>query len=206
MSTLGNAVARCGDVGDLATLPADSLLLQQWQSPATIWLAADGLVAAAAGILLDAFAVYLDRCDGAARLILLGRADHVESTSALDELTRDMHLAAQVARVDASDPATLKAALLSADALIDLSAEAAWVRAAIALGTPVVGSRRASNLEILGEAALLWDDPAPELVAASVLRLRTDPWLRARVREEGFLCLDRSELRRQQQRHAEQPR
>jgi len=160
-------------------IAADENLLRRWQSASTIWLASlPG--AAAARQLHEAFALYLDRCDGAARLIVLADAPPAD-IALLRAAVAKARIDAHVELLVAQPPATVKAALLSADALLASTGDP-LVEAAMAVGTPIVAFGASGGFE----AALSWSDDDPALLAASVEHLRGDAGLRAQLRSRGF--------------------
>jgi hypothetical protein len=127
--------------------------------------------------------LFLDRCDGGARLIVLARDVDAAGLDAFDEAVAACAFAAHVECLVDADDAAIKAALLSADALLLAAAHGDLVRAAAMLGTPVV--------TICAEgfatgAGLAWEAPDASLLAASVERLRADAGLRAILRERAF--------------------
>jgi glycosyltransferase involved in cell wall biosynthesis len=172
----------------LAGTPADTALLQRWQSASANWLAPVPDTQDVQRLLLQAFAVYLDRCDGGARLIVIDDGAAAPTIAALRNAIADGGCAAHIELlVDAGDACT-KAALLSADALLSSGASLALLHEAMALGTPVVhvggGPPEAGT-------ALLWREPDAALLAASLERLRNDAALRALLRADGFACAQR---------------
>ena len=124
---------------------------------------------------IDAFALYLDRCEADARLLLVGDAN-VELNG----------LNAHLKRIAATDIAAVKAAYLCADALVAIGGiDREAVVGALALGTPIVAA--ATDIQALARnAALDWNDRDAALICASVERLRNDATLRAALRANGF--------------------
>ena len=57
---------------------------------------------------------------------------------------------------------------------------------AMAAGTPVIASNTSAMPEILGDAALLVDPFDVAAIARAIVRVATEPLLRARLRERGF--------------------
>lgn len=178
---------------DLAVVSADIDLLARWQAPAGCWLAVGALQAAPLQPLLDAFAAYLGRCERDARLILLDAGEDVEERAALAERARALRLDPQV-EVARLNGAALKAALLSADALLMTTAvsDPLAAIAALQLGVPVVGGKEAAAAWAVAPGALLWEREEPTLLAATLERVRGDGRLRAELRRRGFAHADRN--------------
>lgn len=170
-----------GRFDHLAGVAANEGLLARWQSAAANWVAALPEGIAQRRLLLEAFELFLDRCDGSARLIVLARDVPVSTVEAFRDAARafDAHVECLV---DADDADT-KSALLSADALLLAAAQDDLVRAAAVLGTPIVTVAADAAATAAG---LAWDAQDPRLLAATVERLREDPAVRARLRERGF--------------------
>ncbi len=195
MPTMHSAVAAVhgSDVrpDGLATQAADLDLLARWQTHAACWLVVGDLHAALPQDVLDGFALYLAHCEADARLIVL--------TTGAGEPPQAVAAALQACAVStsielhAAQPAVLKAALLSADALLLATAasDPAVTLAALELGVPVIGSAAAASASLTGAAALLWDTDAPALLAASMQRVRQDARLRDILRGRGFAVRDR---------------
>jgi glycosyltransferase involved in cell wall biosynthesis len=175
----------------LVETPADLEFLRAIETRATTWLAV-GRLAPNKGhlVLFDAFATYLDRCDADARLLVVGSEDArlADYNSALHERIAALRIGQHVHFLrDVPEP-RLKAAYLSADALVSLSAHEGFcvpLVEAMALGVPVVARDAGAQATTLGGAGLVWDDPDAGLVAASIERLRGDAALRELLRERG---------------------
>lgn len=176
----------------LIATPADLGLLDALCNGGSNWLAVGRLAPNKGHLaLLDAFAMYLDRCDAGARLILVGSEDARLSSynAAIRERIRALHLDAHVMFLHGVDDGVLKAAYLCADALLSLSGHEGFcvpLAEAMALGVPVVALAHGAQAWTLGGAGLVWDEADSALIAASVERLRRDPQLRAELRERGF--------------------
>lgn len=172
-----------GRLDHLAAIAANEALLVRWQSPGANWVAALPGEPALQRLLLEAFELYLDRCDGAARLIVLARDVAPAALDAFHHALAGCGFAAHVeCPVDANDADT-KSALLVADALLLLAAHDDLVRAASVLGTPVVTLAADAAAAAAG---LAWNAPDPRLLAATVVRLREDAALRVQLRGRGF--------------------
>ena len=172
--------------GRLRTQAADDALLRRWQTRATVWAASCD--AAGSPVLLDAFDACLSHCDAAARLLVLDPGAEAAVAAAASSRGIDAHVECVGDAADAR-----KAALLAADALVVCGGGAAFVLDALAVGTPVTGVECAATMDAAGDAALLWraGDPAAELIAATVERLRGDAPLRARLRARGHARISR---------------
>ena len=125
-----------GPLDHLAAIAANEALLVRWQSVGANWVAALPGEPAQQRLLLEAFELYVDRCDGGARLIVLARDAAVGALDAFHDTLAGCDVAAHVeCLVDANDADT-KSALLTADALLLVAAHDDLVRAASMLGTP----------------------------------------------------------------------
>ncbi len=176
----------------LLATPADLGVLDSLRDGAPNWLAVGRLAPNKGHLdLLEAFATYLDRCDARARLVLVGSEDSRLSSynAAIDAKVQALGVAAHVRFLRGVDDGALKAAYLCADALVSLSRHEGFcvpLAEAMALGVPVVALDRGAQGWTLGGAGLLWADPEPALIAASVERLREDRALRDFLRERGM--------------------
>jgi glycosyltransferase involved in cell wall biosynthesis len=176
----------------LVERPADMALLDALAHDGTTWLAVGRLAPNKAHLaLLDAFTIYLDRCDAHARLLVVGGEDpRLERyNAAIRERVSASNLAAHVRFMHDVRDDQLKAAYLRADAFVSLSAHEGFcvpLVEAMALGVPVVARAAGAQPWTLGGAGLAWDDADPALIAASVERLRADGMLRRALRERGF--------------------
>lgn len=172
-----------GRLDHLAGIAANEVLLARWQSAAANWVTALPEGVAQQRLLLDAFDLFLDRCDGGARLIVLARHVPPASVEAFRGALAARAFAAHVECLVDADDADTKSALLSADALLLAAAQDDLVRAAAMLGTPVV---TVAADPIAAAAGLGWEAQDPRLLAATVERLRDDDAVRACLRERGF--------------------
>jgi glycosyltransferase involved in cell wall biosynthesis len=171
------------EIARLADVPANTALLQRWQSASANWLTPVPDTQHVLHLLLQAFTTYLDRCDGGARLIMIDDGAAAPAIAALRVAIADSGCTPHIELlVDAND-ACIKAALLSADALLLFDANRPLARDAMVLGTPIVGVGAPTAV---AEAALLWQDANADLLAASLERLRSDAALRALLRARGF--------------------
>jgi glycosyltransferase involved in cell wall biosynthesis len=176
----------------LIATPADLGLLDTMRDGASQWLTVGRLAPNKGHLaLLDAFALYVDRCDANARLLVVGSEDArlASYNAALRDKLAALRLQAHVQFLHGVDDGALKAAYLGADALISLSAHEGFcvpLAEAMALGVPVVALACAAQAWTIGGAGLVWDSADPALIAASVERLRQDAVLRDCLRERGF--------------------
>jgi glycosyltransferase involved in cell wall biosynthesis len=186
MSAPRGFAAWVDDANQLLASPGDSERLRNWQGRDSIWFCTIGN-AADARPLLDAFTNYLDRVDGAARLLAL-RADGAAPDAAerFLALAQAARAAAHVELLRETDPSLRKAAYLSADALLLYSDHPRAAIEAMAIGVPIVCTRTAAAHDLIGDAGLLWEEPTPDLFAASVAYLRDHAQLRALLRARGF--------------------
>lgn len=175
----------------LLATPADLALLDRASAAAT-WLAVGRLAPNKAHLaLFDAFATYLDRCEGDARLLVVGARDpRLDAyNDALQARVEALRLAEHVQFLQDVGEDVLKAAYLRADALVSLSEHEGFcvpLIEAMALGVPVIARDAGAQAWTLGGSGLLWPDIDPTVIAASVERLRADPALRNTLRERGF--------------------
>lgn len=176
----------------LIAMPADLALLDALNDGSANWLTVARLAPNKGHLyLLDAFAMYLDRCQGEARLIVIGSEDaRLESyNAALREKVQALHLDAHLQFLHGADDAALKSAYLCADTLVSLSAHEGFcvpLVEAMALGVPVVALDAGAQAWTLGGAGLHWDSTEPALIAASIERIRQDAGLRDAMRERGY--------------------
>jgi hypothetical protein len=177
-----------GRFDHLAGIAANEALLARWQSSAANWVVALPARDAAQRLLLDAFELYLDRCDGGARLIVLAHAGHDAAPGTFQSMVAQRGCAAHVECFVDPDDADTKSALLSADALLLAEAQGDLVRGAAVLGTPVVTGFTEG---FAADAGLAWDAADASVLAASVAYLRADAGLRAFLRERAFAWIAR---------------
>jgi glycosyltransferase involved in cell wall biosynthesis len=175
----------------LLETPAELPLLDRWSDGAANWLAVGRIAPNKRHLdLLDAFACFLDRCTSEARLLLVGSEDArlARYADAVRERSRALGLEARVEWLPDAGEGALKAAYLSADALVSLSAHEGFcvpLVEAMALGVPVVACAAGAQRATLGNAGLCWDTGEAALVAASVEHLRADAGLRDLLRHRG---------------------
>ncbi|MET0226841.1 MAG: glycosyltransferase family 4 protein [Dokdonella sp.] len=125
-----------------------------------------------------------------AHLLSLGKLDPNLSRygDALEARIHERGVAAETTLLQDANGAELRAAYERADALLMLSEHEGFcvpLIEAMALGTPVIARASSALPWTLGNAGLLWESADPHLIAAAVLRLRTDRELRETLRERG---------------------
>jgi len=174
-----------GTLDHLEGIAANEALLARWQSAGANWVVALPGAPAQQRVLLEAFELYLDRCEGDARLIVLARDAGAASVGAFRDALERRGLAAHAECLVDADDADTKSALLSGDALLLADAHDDLVRAAAMLGTPVV---TLAGDAVADAAGLAWDAADPRLLAATVERLREDAVLRMQLRARGFVA------------------
>lgn len=176
----------------LLTVPGDFALLDAPRQRKATWLAVGRLAPNKGHLdLFDAFALYRDYCEANARLIVVGSRDPrlVSYNAALMERLCVLGIEADVRFLSGVGEEVLKAAYLSADALVSLSAHEGFcvpLIEAMALGVPVIARDAGAQAWTLGGAGLLSEGADPARVAASMERVRQDAALRDAMRETGF--------------------
>jgi glycosyltransferase involved in cell wall biosynthesis len=186
MSPPAGVAAWVDEANQLLASPGDSERLRSWQGRDSIWFCTIGN-ALDTRPLLDAFASYLDRVDGAARLlVILANGATPDAAERVLALARAARAAGHVELLRKTDRSLRKAAFLSADALVLLSDNPHAAIEAMAIGVPIVCTRTAAAQDLIGDAGLLWEAPTPDLFAASVAYLRDHAELRALLRARGL--------------------
>jgi glycosyltransferase involved in cell wall biosynthesis len=176
----------------LLTVPADYALFDAPRQRTATWLAVGRLAPNKGHLdLFDAFSLYCDHCEANARLIVVGSRDPrlVSYNAALLERLCKLGIEGDVRFLSEVGEDVLKAAYLSADALISLSAHEGFcvpLIEAMALGVPVIARDAGAQAWTLGGAGLLSNGDDPAVVAASMERVRQDASLRDAMRETGF--------------------
>ncbi len=140
--------------------------------------------------LLDAFAAYLRHHDADGRLIMVGRGEWAlrRYRQELEEQASRLGIRNQILFLGRVSESELRAYYETATALVVASEHEGFcvpVVEAMALGVPVVAYGAAAVPDTVGEAGLLWPQPDPFLLAASVDRLRRQPALRAALAQRG---------------------
>lgn len=140
--------------------------------------------------LLHAFHTYRSRLDDCGRLILVGKKDRAlhKYNRELQSILRDTGEGAAVNFIHDADDPMLKAAYLSARALVVMSEHEGFslpVLEAMALGVPVIALGGTAVEDTLGGCGILLDKPDPYLFAAAMERVVQDASLSAVMACEG---------------------
>jgi glycosyltransferase involved in cell wall biosynthesis len=140
--------------------------------------------------LIDALTVCRRLYDPRARLLRIGKLDPNLDRygTAVREHMQAMGAEAHVVGIEDASPAELRAAYAAADALVMLSAHEGFcvpIVEAMALGTPIVAFGSSAIAWTVGDAGIVWDEPDPHRIAASIARIHTDLTLREMLRELG---------------------
>lgn len=141
--------------------------------------------------LIDALAACRETIDRRSCLLRVGKLDPNLATygNALREHVRERDAEQQVIALGDASDAELRAAYAAADALVMLSAHEGFcvpLIEAMALGTPIIAMGSSAIPWTLQDAGLIWDEPDPHIIAASIARLRRDPDLRASLSNFGI--------------------
>jgi glycosyltransferase involved in cell wall biosynthesis len=140
--------------------------------------------------LIDAFAAYAEHYNPRGRLLLVGREDPtlVGYSNRLREQAGRLGVADRVVFVNGVSESELRAYYEAAAALVVASEHEGFcvpVVEAMALGLPVVAYGAAAVPDTVGDAGLVWPEPDPYLLAASVARLAAQPAARAALADRG---------------------
>jgi glycosyltransferase involved in cell wall biosynthesis len=178
-------------IDHLLAAPADESALDAYQDGRTNWLAV-GRIAPNKGLalLVEAFARYR-RDDPGARLLLAGGTDPrlERHTARLRDLAASLGVADAVVFTGKVSEAALKALYLAADVYVTASEHEGFcipLVEAMALKVPVVAYGTTAVPETLGGAGLLWDEPDPDLLAASAREVVRDEDLAAALTAAGW--------------------
>ncbi len=139
------------------------------------------------GGLIEAYRILRDRVRNVPDLVLVGRRGwlYEASLSKIEALGLSEYV--MLAENVSSDD--LPAVYNGADALIMPSFYEGFglpALEAMACGTPVIASNRASLPEVIGQAGLLIDPESPDEIAEAIRKLLEDDSLRERLREAGI--------------------
>jgi glycosyltransferase involved in cell wall biosynthesis len=137
--------------------------------------------------LLQAYRTLLDREETVAPLALVGSKGWLYDE--IFERVEKLHLTEQVRFLYSVPRADLPGLYCAAGVLATVSFYEGFgfpALEAMACGTPVVVSDRASLPEVVGEAGLLVDPDDPDDIARALARALTDEPLRAQMREKGL--------------------
>jgi glycosyltransferase involved in cell wall biosynthesis len=135
--------------------------------------------------LVRAFAVYVNNFeDRDARLVLIGDTAHADYVEAVKEQTRRQGVDDRVVMLGKVSDQQLRSAFFGAGVFVSLSEHEGFgvpILEAMAAGVPVVGYAAAAVPETMGGAGILLRTKDPEVVAATVQALRTDPDLQRKL-------------------------
>ena len=135
--------------------------------------------------LVRAFAVYVDNFeDGDARLVLVGDTVHADYVEVVKEEARRLGVGDRVVMLGKVSDRQLRSAFLGAGVFVSLSEHEGFgvpILEAMAARIPVVGYAAAAVPETMGGAGILLRTKEPEVVAATVQALRTDPDLQRKL-------------------------
>jgi glycosyltransferase involved in cell wall biosynthesis len=140
--------------------------------------------------LLDAFAAYHHIHDANSRLILIGRGEPKQEkyTQSLREQIWRLGLHGHVVFVDGASDAELKAFYQCASVFVLASEYEGFcvpLVEAMALRVPIVGYGAAAVPHTVGDAGLIWDEPAALLLAQSIDAVIRDAGVREYLTERG---------------------
>ncbi len=135
--------------------------------------------------LVRAFAVYVRNFnDSDARLILIGDTARADYVAVVREEARRLGVSDRVVLLGKVSDQQLRSAFLGAGVFVSLSEHEGFgvpILEAMAARVPVVGYGAAAVPETMGGAGILLRTKNPEVVAATVQALRTDPGLRDKL-------------------------
>ncbi len=135
--------------------------------------------------LVRAFAVYVNSFDdGDARLVLIGDTAQADYVAVVREEARRLGVSDRVVLLGKVSDQQLRSAFLGAGVFVSLSEHEGFgvpILEAMAARVPVVGYGAAAVPETMGGAGILLRTKNPEVVAATVQALRTDPDLQDRL-------------------------
>jgi glycosyltransferase involved in cell wall biosynthesis len=141
--------------------------------------------------LLDAFAVYHHRHNANSRLVLIGRGEPKQEryTQSLREQVWRLGLQGHVVFVESVSEAELKAFYQCASVFVLASEHEGFcvpLVEAMALRVPIVAYGAAAVPHTVGNAALVWDEPDPFLLAQSIVTVVSDAAVRRNLIERGW--------------------
>ncbi|AWM36074.1 Mannosylfructose-phosphate synthase [Gemmata obscuriglobus] len=178
-------------VEQLLAADADEAVLDRFQDGRTNWLAV-GRIAPNKGhaLLIDAFARYRTH-DPGARLLLAGGSDPrlEEYTAGLRRQAAALGVSDAVVFVGKVTESALKALYLAADVFVTASEHEGFcipLVEAMAFKVPVVAYGTTAVPETLGGVGLVWDEPDPDLLAASVRKVVDDEALAVALGTAGW--------------------
>lgn len=141
--------------------------------------------------LLDAFAVYHRHYNSNSRLVLIGRGEPKQEkyTQSLREQVWRLGLHGHVVFVDGVSDAELKAFYQCASVYVLASEYEGFcvpLVEAMALGVPIVAYGAGAVPQTVGDAALVWDELDPLLLAQSIAVMVGDTAVRRQMIERGW--------------------
>jgi glycosyltransferase involved in cell wall biosynthesis len=176
----------------LYDVDADLTELEHWND-GSVNLLTVGRIAPNKGhaLLIDAFAAYCELYESRSRLLVVGSldADLLAYFDRLQEQVRQRGVESQVIFTGKVSFATLKAYYLAASLLLVAGYHEGFcvpLVEAMRLRVPVVGYGCPGVQETMSRAGLLWDEPDPILLAASIHRVVSDQSLAHHLAEVGW--------------------
>ena len=141
--------------------------------------------------LLDAFAAYHHGHDANSRLVMIGRGEPKQEkyTQSLREQVWRLGLHGRVVFVDSVSDAELKAFYCCASAFVSASEHEGFcvpLVEAMALRIPIVAYGAGAVPHTVGDAALIWDERDPFLLAQSIAVAVDDTAVRRQLIERGW--------------------
>jgi glycosyltransferase involved in cell wall biosynthesis len=142
-------------------------------------------------LLLDAFALYYHHYNANSRLVLIGRGEprQEQYTQSLREQIRRLGLQGRVVFVDSVSDTELKAFYQCASVFVLASEHEGFclpLVEAMALRVPIVAYATTAVPHTVGDAALIWNEPDPYLLAQSIAAVVNDASVRRRLIERGW--------------------
>lgn len=140
--------------------------------------------------LLDAFAAYHEHYDRHSRLLLVGKEEHklLSYSNQLREHASRLGVLDNVFFIDGVSEAELKAYYQRATVFVLASEHEGFcvpVVEAMALQVPIVAYGAAAVPHTVGDAALVWDEPDPFLLAQSIDTVVRDAAVRRSLTDRG---------------------
>jgi glycosyltransferase involved in cell wall biosynthesis len=198
LKELGADPRRCAvvppfnDLDNLLNLPSDPEILRDYGDGRTNLLFV-GRRAPSKGhrFLLDAFAAYHHSHDANSRLVMIGRSEPGQDryTQSLREQVWRLGLHGHVVFVDSVSDAELKAFYQCAAVFVLASEHEGFcvpLAEAMALRVPIVAYGAGAVPDTAGDAALIWDEPDPFLLAQSIAAVVGDADVRQQLTEQGW--------------------
>ncbi|MGO9343045.1 MAG: glycosyltransferase [Acidimicrobiales bacterium] len=143
--------------------------------------------------LVRAFALYARTFDHEARLVLIGDTKVRDYVARVEGEADRCGIADRVVMLGKVSDSRLGSAFAGAGVFVSMSEHEGFgvpILEAMAAGLPVVAFGAAAVPEVMGGAGILLRNKDPELVAATVQALRTDPALRERLVERQLVRVE----------------